>query len=178
MIGIASKWIDGLFARHWRPAPTLALAGVLAALYYGATGALWAVTGEFTRWGGNLLQLAGADPTQWAYFKAVSLKGEPWNRLDGWLVFGMLLGGLVSALASRSFKFRRPARRRRWIQGLLGGMLAGFGTRLAMGCNLAAFFTGLPQFSFHAWLFIVGTAAGTYAASRLVIAPWFRAPRR
>jgi uncharacterized membrane protein YedE/YeeE len=86
----------------------------------------------------------------------------------------MLIGGLASALASRSFKLRAPARRRRLAQGLVGGIIAGFGTRLAMGCNLAAFFTGLPQFSLHAWLFVIGTAAGTWAASHLVILPWFR----
>lgn len=34
--------------------------------------------------------------------------------------------------------------------------------------------TGLPQCSFYAWLFIGGTAVGAWAASHLVIPPWFR----
>jgi hypothetical protein len=148
-------------------------AGVLAALFFGATGGLWAVTGEFTRWGGNLLQLAGVDPSNWAYFKIVKLKGQPWDRSDGWLVIGMFLGALISALASGSFRIRWPARRRRIAQALVGGILSGFGARRAMGCNLASFFTGLPQFSFHAWLFIVGMAAGAYGAARIIVKPWF-----
>ncbi|MCW2285401.1 putative membrane protein YedE/YeeE [Rhodoblastus acidophilus] len=166
--------IHALFARHWRPTPTLVAAGLLAALYYGFTGGLWAVTGEFTRWGGNLLQLCGVDVGSWAYFKAVALKGHPWDRPDGWMIAGMFLGAMTSALASREFKFRAPARHRRWVQGLIGGLLAGFGSRLAMGCNLASFFTGLPQFSLHSWLFIVGTAFGAWIASRLVMTAWFR----
>ena len=34
--------------------------------YFGITGTFWAVTGEFTRWGGQLLQLLGVHSEQWA----------------------------------------------------------------------------------------------------------------
>ncbi|MCL6559385.1 MAG: selenium metabolism membrane protein YedE/FdhT [Firmicutes bacterium] len=160
------------FAGFWNAYAVLAVAGIAAALYFGLTGALWAVTGEFTRWGGNLLQLFGVNPSGWAYFKAIKLTSSPFTRIDGWLVFGMLLGSLFSALMSGNFKIRLPRQRRRWIQGLVGGLFAGFGTRLAMGCNLAAFFTGLPQFSLHAWLFIVGTGIGTYIGVKLAVLPF------
>jgi uncharacterized protein len=156
------------------PVTALALAGVLAALYFGLTGTIWAVTGEFARWGGELLQLIGVDPRGWAYYRIIGLNGPPWTRTDGWLVLSMLAGSLAASLGGSHFKWRMPAQRRRWIQAFGGGIIAGFGTRLAMGCNLAAFFTGLPQFSLHAWLFIVGTAGGTYAGVKLTAAPWFR----
>ncbi len=29
-----------------------------------------------------------------------------------------------------------------------------------MGCNLAAFFTGIPMFSLHAWAFMLATVGG------------------
>lgn len=152
----------------------LTLAGVFAAFYFGLTGTIWAVTGEFTRWGGNILQMFGVDPTGWVYFKAIKLKGGPLNRTDGWIVIGMLLGSLVGALMSRSFKIKFPRLKRRWVWSFVGGILSGFGTRLAMGCNLAAFFTGLPQFSLHAWVFIVGTVLGTYIGVKLAVLPIFK----
>jgi hypothetical protein len=34
------------------------------------------VTGEFTRWGGQLLQLAGVHTEQWGYFKLIHLEGR------------------------------------------------------------------------------------------------------
>lgn len=86
----------------------------------------------------------------------------------------MLLGGLFSALISQNFKWKVPRQKRRWVWGFVGGILAGFGTRLAMGCNLAAFFTGLPQFSLHSWLFIAGTALGTYIGVKLAVLPIFK----
>ncbi|WP_276211131.1 selenium metabolism membrane protein YedE/FdhT [Heyndrickxia coagulans] len=162
------------FSGFWNPFIVLLLAGVFAAFYFGLTRTLWAVTGEFTRWGGNLLQLFGVDTADWAYFKAIKLIGEPQDRTDGWLVIGMLLGSLFSALASKNFKWKVPRQKRRWVWGFIGGIIAGFGTRLAMGCNLAAFFTGLPQFSLHAWFFIAGTAIGTYFGVKLAVLPIFK----
>ena len=47
-----------------------------------------------------------------------------------------------------------------------------------MGCNLAAFFTGIPQFSLHAWFFALATAAGTYLGARVSLLPVFRVPAR
>lgn len=41
-------------------------AGILSTYYFGITGTFWAVTGEFTRWGGQLLQLLGVHSEQWA----------------------------------------------------------------------------------------------------------------
>ncbi|MCL6598508.1 MAG: selenium metabolism membrane protein YedE/FdhT [Alicyclobacillus macrosporangiidus] len=165
---------DRVFGRFWNATSVLVMAGVFAAFYFGLTGTLWAVTGEFTRWGGNALQLFGVDPSHWAYFQAIKLKGGPLDRTDGWLVLGMLWGSLCAALLSGNFKIRTPRQYRRWLWAFVGGLLAGFGTRLAMGCNLAAFFTGLPQFSLHAWLFIGGTTLGTYIGVKLAVLPLFK----
>ena len=51
--------------------------------------------------------------------------------------------------------------------GLVGGIIAGFGARLAMGCNLAAFFTGIPMFSVHAWAFMLSTVIGAWFGVKL-----------
>ncbi|WP_290587949.1 selenium metabolism membrane protein YedE/FdhT [Alicyclobacillus sp.] len=172
------RWYDRVFGEFWGATPVLVVAGVFASFYFGLTGTLWAVTGEFTRWGGNVLQLVGVDPTRWAYFQAIHLKGGPLQRTDGWLVLGMLWGSLCAALLGGHFKIRTPRQKRRWLWSFIGGLMAGFGTRLAMGCNLAAFFTGLPQFSLHAWLFIAGTVLGTYIGVRLAVLPAFKGKPR
>ena len=43
-----------------------------------------------------------------------------------------------------------------------------------MGCNLASLFTGIPQFSVHAWFFTIATAVGTYAGVKVTLLPIFR----
>lgn len=166
--------IQSIFTRYWNPYVVLLIAGVLSALYFGLTSTVWAVTGEFTRLGGDLLKLFGVDISGWQYFEMVHLQGSTWSRPDGWMVWGMFIGALVMVLFSNSFKIRLPRQKRRYIQGLAGGIVAGFGARLALGCNLAAFFTGVPQFSFHSWIFIVATGIGTFFGAKLTKTRWWK----
>ncbi|HBR1026759.1 TPA: selenium metabolism membrane protein YedE/FdhT [Klebsiella quasipneumoniae subsp. similipneumoniae] len=126
--------------RFWSPVPAVIAAGILSTYYFGITGTFWAVTGEFTRWGGQLLQLLGVHSEQWGYYQLIHLDGTPLTRIDGRMIIGM------------------------------------FGARLAMGCNLAAFFTGIPQFSLHAWLFAIATAIGSWFGARFTLLPLFRIP--
>lgn len=163
-----------LFQQYWNPYLVLALAGILSALYFALTSTVWAVTGEFTRLGGDLLLLLGIDATQWQYFQLVKLGGATWTRADGWIVWGMFVGALCTVLLSNSFKIRLPQQKRRYLQGFIGGIIAGFGARMAMGCNLAAFFTGVPQFSLHSWIFIVATGIGTYVGAKLTRQRWWK----
>lgn len=163
-----------IFKEYWNPYLTISIAGLLSALYFGITGTVWAVTGEFTRFGGYILQWFGVDISNWAYFNMIGMNGTPLDRTDGWIVIGMLAGALIMILLSNSFKIRIPKQRRRLVQGFIGGIIAGFGARLALGCNLAAFFTGVPQFSFHAWIFMITTAIGTYLGVKVVNTKWWR----
>ena len=133
--------------RFWPPLPAVIAAGVLSTYYFGITGTFWAVTGEFTRWGGHLLQAFGLQPENWGYFQVIGLQGSPLDRVDGMMIIGMLGGCLSAALWANNVKWRHPSHRIRILQALAGGVIAGFGARLAMGCNLAAFFTGIPQLS-------------------------------
>lgn len=159
-----------------RPGSVFVILGILAAGYFAITGTVWAVTGEFTRLGGQVLQLVGIDPTHWQYFETIHLKGSPIDRSDGWIVFGMLAGALAAALIMGDFKWRLPKLRRRIVQGFAGGIVAGFGARLAMGCNLAAMFTGIPQFSLHAWIFTITTAVGTWFGVLVIRTRAWRGP--
>ncbi len=147
--------------RFWSPVPAVIAAGILSTYYFGITGTFWAVTGEFTRWGGQLLQLLGVHSEQWGYYQLIHLEGSPLTRIDGRMIIGMFGGCLAAALWANNVKLRLPRSRIRIAQAVAGGIIAGFGARLAMGCNLAAFFTGIPQFSLHAWLFAIATAIGS-----------------
>ncbi|WOV84468.1 selenium metabolism membrane protein YedE/FdhT [Sporosarcina jeotgali] len=166
--------LNPIFKRYWNPYVVLLIAGILSALYFGLTSTVWAVTGEFTRLGGDLLKLFGVDISGWQYFDMVHLQGTTWNRPDGWIVWGMFVGALIMVLLGNNFKIRLPQQKRRYVQGLAGGIIAGFGARLALGCNLAAFFTGVPQFSFHSWIFIVATGLGTYFGAKLTKMRWWK----
>lgn len=162
--------------KFWAPIPAVIAAGILSTYYFGITGTFWAVTGEFTRWGGQLLQLFGVHAEEWGYFKIIHLEGSPLTRIDGMMILGMFGSCFAAALWANNVKLRMPRSRIRIMQAIIGGIIAGFGARLAMGCNLAAFFTGIPQFSLHAWFFAIATAIGSWFGARFTLLPIFRIP--
>ncbi|MFV3369762.1 selenium metabolism membrane protein YedE/FdhT [Pseudomonas sp. NY15435] len=171
-----SSFRERYLLRFWSPLPTLVALGVISAYYFAMTGTFWAVTGEFTRWGGHVLSWFGLQPQEWSYFKIIGLQGTPLDRIDGVMIIGMFLGALVCALWAGNVSLRWPTSKRRLLQGLIGGVIAGFGARLAMGCNLAAFFTGIPMFSVHAWAFMFSTVIGAWFGVKISLLPFLRIP--
>lgn len=148
--------------------------GILSAVYFGIFGGVWAVTGEMTRWGGELLELFGMNLDGYSYYTKQNLNGTPLTRTDGIMLIGMFIGCLVAALLANKVKFRLPASNIRIFQAIVGGILSGYGARLSFGCNLANFFTGLPYFSLHTWLFAVFMILGIYVAVKVCNLPFFK----
>jgi uncharacterized membrane protein YedE/YeeE len=52
--------------------------------------------------------------------------------------------------------------------------MMGYGARLAYGCNIGAFFSGIASSSLHGWVWIAAAALGTVVGIRL--RPLFRLP--
>lgn len=171
---IWQRFKNDFLIKFWNPVPAVIAAGVISAYYFGLTGTYWAVTGEFTRWGGEILQTLGVNVDDWGYYKIVGLNGTVLTRIDGLMILGMFAGCISAALWANNVKFRRTQNKIRIAQAIVGGILAGFGARLAMGCNLASFFTGIPQFSLHAWLFTLASAIGCYFGAKFTLLPMFR----
>lgn len=100
--------------RFWSPIPALLALGVASAYYFAITGTFWAVTGEFTRWGGHIAALLGFSPQQWSYFQLIGLNGSPLERIDGVMIIGMFAGALCAALWAGNVQLRWPTSRRGW----------------------------------------------------------------
>ncbi|MQJ26779.1 hypothetical protein EI048_26385, partial [Escherichia coli] len=108
------------------------------------------------------------------YYQKQNLNGTPLTRTDGIMLIGMFIGCLVAALLANKVKFRLPASNIRIFQAIVGGILSGYGARLAFGCNLANFFTGLPYFSLHTWFFGVFMVLGIYLGVKLCNTSFFK----
>ncbi|MBI5166846.1 MAG: YeeE/YedE family protein [candidate division NC10 bacterium] len=127
----------------------------------------WGVTTEMSRWAGWLVRLLGYPVEVLLYYGGKPagyelLKNIPWYSGGALLDWGIIAGSLLAALLAREFKLRTPPNRARYAQALVGGILMGYGARLAMGCNIGSFFSAIPSLALNGWVFAVGLAIGSY----------------
>jgi hypothetical protein len=100
--------------------------------------------------------------------------------LDSWIVYltvGTLLGGLLSGLVGRRVQVEtnkgpQISNRTRWIMAFLGGILMGYGARLARGCTSGQALSGGALLSVGSWAFMFSVFAGGYALAYIVRRQW------
>ena len=81
--------------------------------------------------------------------------------------FGIVLGALLaSALAGRfAPNWRVPLRSA--SAAVVGGLMLGYGARLAYGCNIGAYFSGIASGSLHGWAWLAAAFFGNVLGTRL-----------
>ena len=154
--------------------PVLCGAVALAALNWISmivAGYPWSITWAFTLAGAKLARFVGWDPTGvWFWTGGFTQKALNSGILaDDTMVMniGIVLGALIAAgLAGRyAPRFRVPLRS--LAAAIIGGLLMGYGARIALGCNIGAFFSGIASASLHGWLWIAAALPGTWIGIKL-----------
>lgn len=161
----------------FRGAWPLFVAGIILAILNALTlavrGQPWGITSAFALWGGKALDSVGVDVASWGYFQGangMALSQTVLADSTSVMNFGVILGAFIAATAQGNFKPKKlkvgPA-----SASIVGGLLMGYGARLAFGCNIGAYFGGIASFSLHGWVWMVMAMLGTGVA--LFIRPLF-----
>ncbi|WP_340118370.1 YeeE/YedE family protein [Pelagibius sp. 7325] len=164
---LARRLVSGPWPLIWG---AVALA-VLNAVTLVTAGHAWSISFGYTLWGGKLAQALGVDLTAYAFwtwpFPSQALAASVFADSTSVMNFGVLAGAFLAAGLAGRFN---PAWRLPWRQVLaaaLGGLLMGYGARLAFGCNVGAYFSGIASGSLHGWLWFVSGLAGSYLGTGL-----------
>ena len=80
---------------------------------------------------------------------------------------GIIIGALAAAAAAGRFAPTLRVPFPSLSAALLGGLLMGYGARIAFGCNIGAFFSGVASTSLHGWLWIASALLGTWVGVML-----------
>jgi len=167
----AGRWLKG-------PWPLVAGALGLAAVNVATlllAGRPWGVTSAFALWGSKAGMALGLDVAAWPYWQrpgpAAALEGSVLADVTSVMNFGIVLGALAAAGLAGRFApdWRIPLRS--LLAAVLGGVLLGYGARIAYGCNIGAFFSGIASSSLHGWVWFAAAFAGNVLGTRL--RPWF-----
>ena len=73
---------------------------------------------------------------------------------------GIVLGALLAALLAGRFAPVWSIPARSLAAAVLGGLLLGYGARVAYGCNIGAYFSGIASGSLHGWLWLPAAFLG------------------
>ncbi|MCB2091578.1 MAG: YeeE/YedE family protein [Alphaproteobacteria bacterium] len=121
----------------------------------------WGVTSAFVLWGSKVATFTGADVTGWAYWQnAAPLSKSVFYDVTSVMNFGILLGALVAAQMMGTFKPQWNITPKMIIVSIIGGLLLGYGSRIAYGCNIGAFFSGVSSASLSGWIWFVSAFIG------------------
>ena len=108
------------------------------------------------------------------------MAGGERNPLDHWIVWqvvGILLGGFASGMLRgrvrvETYRGPRITPRTRWFMAFAGGILMGYGARMARGCTSGQALSGGAVLSAGSWAFMLAVFAGGYAMAWFVRRLW------
>lgn len=133
----------------------------------------WGVTSALADWGAWIYQAFGGDVSSWGYFANEKSQATLANGFmkDGgtWRNIGIIFGALLAALYASEFKLKKIKSKKQVVAAILGGLLMGYGARLASGCNIGALFTGTAAMSLSGWVFALFLLVGAFFGSRLLM---------
>lgn len=152
------------------------LLGIMNVILLALIGISWQITSGFLLWGVGILQLFGVDPLRWEYFSHFQSYYGPVTSHENIFInqytilnLAVIIGSLIATLLASQFKWKKIKSKKQFIVALVGGIMMGYGTRLAVGCNIGAFFSGIPSFSLHAWVFGIFVMLGTWVGVKILI---------
>jgi hypothetical protein len=166
--------MDKTIRPFWPPLAAGLALGLVLLLTFLFTGHGLGATGFTTRltaWLGGVM--APEMAAESSYLGGLLEDGKPLSNWITWQVVGVILGALLASWSAGRFKLQVDGSRQlgyapRLILVLAGGILAGFGARLAAGCTSGMGLSGGATLAVAGFLFLGGFFATGLIVSRLL----------
>jgi len=168
----SSDAYKALLVDPWTYVTGAVVLALLNSALLASTGKAWGVTTSFAYWGAWAWEAVGGDPKSWLYFNEVkpafqklTVLGDPGTIIN----VAVIVGALLACLLAGQFKLKGLKSNRQIVAAVVGGLLMGFGARLAFGCNIGSLFSAIPSMSLHGWVFMPFMFVGAFIGSRLLV---------
>lgn len=179
---ILGLFIIALIALRWAPPEhrkiprrlwvAAFIVAALAILHLIVSGQPWGVVYGLGLWTAKVTQLFAMDLTGSLFWGApaqqVRLAQTIFSDVTSLTNIGLILGGFAIAtwrgdLGHDRIKLPMIG----WGTAVIAGLLMGYSSRLAFGCNVGAFFSGISTGSLHGWVWLVAAFGGSLLGVRL-----------
>lgn len=184
VLGLATVWLErrahGSLEQtsgtgSWITGPWSTTAGIVGlAIVSVATliivGRPWGITFAYAVWGAKIVDAFGFDLSVWSFWKNRQglIDRSVFTHFTSVMNFGIVAGAMAAASLSGRFVPKFKLTGIDVATAIFGGLLMGYGARLAYGCNIGAYVGGLISGSLHGWVWLVAAFIGS------TVAVWFK----
>lgn len=132
----------------------------------------WGIVYGLGLWGAKIVSWAGVDLSANAFWGREAQQAQIANSLldDVTSVtnLGLLLGSFLIAWRRRATCPNvGTVNASQWLWSIAAGLVLGYSARLAFGCNVGAYFSGITTGSLHGWVWFAAAFAGSIVGVRL-----------
>lgn len=168
-----NKYYKKWFKNSWTYVTGAVLISLLQIVTLVVADEPWRISSTMSYWGAWILEIFGIDVSNWAYF---NMEGGKQIIEGGFLQdprsirnLGIIIGALFSSLMASQFRIRKIKSKNQFILAAIGGLLMGYGARVAMGCNIGGFFSSISSLSLSGWIFGLAVFIGAIIGSKIIV---------
>ena len=148
----------------------LVLACVVIATFL-VLGRPWGITSAFPLWGVKALDVMGVPIQEFNGWSDRQVAQSVFAHSTSVMDFGLMLGALAAAGMAARYAPSIKLSFRDLATAIIGGLLMGYGARLAYGCNIGGFLGGVVSGSLHGWWWLVfgyiGSIGGVWVREKI-----------
>ena len=126
----------------------------------------WGITSGFAFWGAKMFYAVGIPVQDWPAWSVKTLERSVFANATSVMNFGIIFGAMVAAGLAGKWQPTLKIKPKDLATAILGGLLMGYGARLAYGCNIGAYLGGLVSGSMHGWWWLIFGFAGSVLGIR------------
>ena len=147
-------------------AAALTAVGVLTLIVLGRP---WGITSGLTLWAAQIAHAVGVPVAEWDYWRYAMGEVEASVFANGTSVMnlGLIAGAALAACLAGRYAPKFNLTRRDVITAIVGGLMMGYGARIAFGCNIGALLGGIASGSLHGWGWFLFAFLGSVVGVRL-----------
>jgi uncharacterized protein len=148
------------------------LLAVFAVLNLVVAGQPWGIVYGLGLWGAKIASALGMDLASNAFWgraaQQAHIHASVLTDVTSITNFGLLAGAMIAATwRGNACPPPEAQRASQWIAAIVAGVALGYSSRLAFGCNVGAYFSGISTGSLHGWIWFAAAFAGSLVGVRL-----------
>ncbi|GAB5375019.1 MAG: YeeE/YedE family protein [Acuticoccus sp.] len=169
--------MGALLTGSWNYAAGIVALTIVGALTLVILGRPWGITSGLTLWGAQLAHLVGVPIAEWGYWRYAmgNVEASIFSSGTSVMNLGLIAGAALAACLAGRYAPKFNLSRRDVATAVIGGLLMGYGARIAFGCNIGALLGGIASGSLHGWgwfLFaFLGSVVGVRVRERIGMDP-------